>query len=132
NRAWAGKDHKGRPLMTATDDTNPWCVVLEKAIVSSGGTLSKPEFLATATDACYMRELGIPTFGFSPVTNTPILLHEHNEYLEETVYRTGIKMYESVIRALSSLEGGNHESTKKHQVYSIVHFLKHVRVCLLP
>lgn len=38
------KDHMGGPLMTATDDTNPWWGVLEKAIVSAGGALSKPEF----------------------------------------------------------------------------------------
>ncbi|KAI3952688.1 hypothetical protein MKX01_013650 [Papaver californicum] len=105
------KDHMGRPLMTATDDTNPWWGVFKKAVVSAGGTLSKPEILASTTDARYMRELGIPTFGFSPMTNTPILLHEHNEYLEETVYMRGIKIYESVIRALSSFEGGNYEST---------------------
>ncbi|KAI3939715.1 hypothetical protein MKW92_013578 [Papaver armeniacum] len=105
------KDKMGRPLMTATDDTNPWWGVFKEAIVSAGGTLSKPEILASTTDARYMRKLGIPTFGFSPMTNTPILLHEHNEYLEETVYMRGIKIYESVIRALSSFEGGNHEST---------------------
>ncbi|KAI3945884.1 hypothetical protein MKW98_023158 [Papaver atlanticum] len=71
------KDHMGRPVMTAIDDTNPWW----EAIVSAGGTLTKPEILRA----------GIPTFGFSPMRNTPILLHEHN-YLEETVYTTGIKI----------------------------------------
>ncbi|RZC64811.1 hypothetical protein C5167_008504 [Papaver somniferum] len=105
------KDHLGSPIMTATDDRNPWWGVFSKAIVSAGGTLSKPEILASTTDARFIRALGIPTFGFSPMTNTPILLHEHNEYLEETVYIRGIKIYESVIRALSSFEGGNHEST---------------------
>ncbi|KAI3834591.1 hypothetical protein MKX03_029116, partial [Papaver bracteatum] len=49
----------GRPLMTATDDTNPWWGVLEKAIV--------------------FVELGIPIFGSSPMMNTPFLLHEDNE-----------------------------------------------------
>ncbi|RZC64810.1 hypothetical protein C5167_008503 [Papaver somniferum] len=97
--------------MTATDDTNAWWGVFEKAIISAGETLSKPGILASSTDARNIRELGIPTFGFFPVTNTPILLHEHDEYLEETVYLRGIKIYESVIRALSSFEGGNHEST---------------------
>ncbi|MCL7029272.1 hypothetical protein MKW94_014036 [Papaver nudicaule] len=105
------EDHMGRPLMTATDDTNPWWGVFQKAIISAGGTLSKPEILASTTDARYMRELGIPAFGFSPMTNTPILLHEHNEYLEESVFMRGIKIYESVISTLSSFEGGNHEST---------------------
>ena len=28
----------------------------------------------------------MPAFGFSPMANTPILLHEHNEYLDVGVY----------------------------------------------
>ncbi|OVA10607.1 Peptidase M20 [Macleaya cordata] len=99
------RDHMGRPLMTATNDSNPWWGVFEKAIVAAGGTLSKPEILASTTDARYMRQLGIPTLGFSPMTNTPILLHEHNEFLKDTVFLNGINIYESVIRSLSSFEG---------------------------
>ncbi|KAI3915172.1 hypothetical protein MKW92_014951 [Papaver armeniacum] len=54
--------------MTATDDTNPWLDLFKKAIDSAGGTLSKTEILASTTDARYMRELGISTFGFSPMS----------------------------------------------------------------
>ncbi|KAI3993373.1 hypothetical protein MKX01_010116 [Papaver californicum] len=93
----------GYPLMTATYDTNPWWGVFNKAIVSAGGTLFKPEILASITDACYMREilkkfllLGSP---FSPMTNN------------ETFCMREIKIYESVIRKLLSFEGGNQEST---------------------
>ena len=73
------RDYKGRPLMTLTNDSNPWWSVFKQAITAAGGKLAKPEILASTTDARFMRELGIPTLGFSPMSNTPILLHDHNE-----------------------------------------------------
>lgn len=65
--------------MTATNDSNPWWSVFNQAITAAGGKLSKREILASTTDAKYIRQLGIPALGFSPMTNTPILLHDHNE-----------------------------------------------------
>ncbi|XVF64713.1 hypothetical protein PTKIN_Ptkin09bG0189500 [Pterospermum kingtungense] len=96
------RDYMGRPLMTLTNDSNPWWPVFKKAIEAAGGKLSRPEILASTTDARYLRERGIPALGFSPMINTPILLHDHNEFLKDTVYLKGIEMYESVISALSS------------------------------
>ncbi|XP_071685680.1 uncharacterized protein [Rutidosis leptorrhynchoides] len=98
------RDLKGRPLMTVTNESNPWWTVFKDAVETCGGKLSKPEILASTTDARYVRQLGIPTFGFSPMKNTPILLHDHNEYLKDTVFLEGIKVYESIIKALSSFE----------------------------
>ncbi len=34
-----------------------------------------------ATDSRYLRVAGYPAFGFSPMNNTPVLLHDHDEYL---------------------------------------------------
>lgn len=73
------RDFMGRPMMTRTDDWNPWWVVFKKAITSAGGKLAKPEILASTTDSRYIRRKGIPALGFSPMTHTPILLHDHNE-----------------------------------------------------
>lgn len=73
------RDNRGRPLMTLASDSNPWWSVFNQAVTRAGGKLSKPEILASTTDARFMRRLGIPTFGFSPMKNTPILLHDHNE-----------------------------------------------------
>ncbi|RWR90128.1 aminoacylase-1 [Cinnamomum micranthum f. kanehirae] len=99
------KDNMGRPLMTPTNSSNPWWSVFEQGVIASGGKLAKPEILASTTDARFMRQRGIPTLGFSPMANTPILLHEHNEFLKDTVFLRGIKVYESVISALSSFAG---------------------------
>lgn len=80
------RDFMGRPLMTPTNESNPWWGVFKKAVEAAGGKLAKPEILASATDARFARQLGIPTLGFSPMPNTPILLHDHNEVLLQLVY----------------------------------------------
>ncbi|CAN6447164.1 unnamed protein product [Victoria cruziana] len=95
------RNYNGHPLVTFVNASNPWWIVFEEAVTESGGKLSKPEILGSTTDARYVRERGIPALGFSPMMNTPILLHEHNEFLNEAVYLNGIKVYESIIRMLS-------------------------------
>ncbi|PON76353.1 N-acyl-L-amino-acid amidohydrolase [Trema orientale] len=102
------RDYLGRPLMTLTDDSNPWWSVFKEAIAAVGGKLAKPEILPSTTDARYLRQLGIPVIGFSPMTNTPILLHDHNEFLKDTVYLKGIEVYESIISTLSSFQDASH------------------------
>jgi aminoacylase len=62
--------------------TNPWWSLFEQAIISAGGKLSKPEILASTTDSRFVRQLGIPALGFSPMINTPILLHDNNEVID--------------------------------------------------
>ncbi|GMH00261.1 hypothetical protein Nepgr_002100 [Nepenthes gracilis] len=99
------RDHMGHPLMTSIDDSNPWWSVFKQAISAAGEKLAKPEILASTTDARFMRQKGIPTLGFSPMKNTPILCHDHNEFLQDTVYLKGIKVYESILVSLSSFNG---------------------------
>ena len=48
--------------------------------------------------------MGIPALGFSAINNTPILLHDHNEYLREKTYLDGIGIYEEVIASVASVE----------------------------
>ncbi|PKA55434.1 amidohydrolase [Apostasia shenzhenica] len=96
------RDIAGLPLVTPTNASNPWWTVFEQAISASGGKLRKPEILSSTTDARFMRQMGIPTLGFSPMTDTPILLHDDNEFLKDTTFLNGIKVYENVISSLSS------------------------------
>lgn len=74
-------DKFGKPVLTATDDSNPWWVLLEKAVHNAGGEVGKPEINLGTTDARYFRQQGLPAIGFSPIANTPLLLHDHNEVL---------------------------------------------------
>lgn len=73
------RDKKGHPLVTTADASNPWWVLLTEAVVKAGGKLDKPEIFPASTDARYVRKEGIIAFGFSPMANTPVLLHDHNE-----------------------------------------------------
>lgn len=72
-------DKFGKPRLTAFDASNPWWALLEDAIKNANGKLGKPEIFPASTDARYFRDLGLPAIGFSPMANTPILLHDHNE-----------------------------------------------------
>lgn len=74
-------DKSGKPVITKTDSSNPWWTLLENAVQMAGGKLGKPEVFPASTDARYFRNRGLPAIGFSPMANTPILLHDHNEVI---------------------------------------------------
>ena len=48
-------------------------------------------------------QLNIPALGFSAINNTPILLHDHNEFLNESTFLRGIGIYEDIIVELASV-----------------------------
>jgi hypothetical protein len=50
----------------------------------------------------FLRALGIKALGFSPIRKSPILLHEHDEYIDESIFLEGCDVYVTLIRALSS------------------------------
>ena len=52
--------------------------------------------------AAVLRESGIPAYGFSPMAKSPVLLHEHNEYIDIDVFKKGIDVYETLIGKLGS------------------------------
>lgn len=57
-----------------------------------------------ATDGRYIREQGIPCFGFSPIEKTPDLLHKHNEFINVEGYMKGYRIYKSIIRELADYD----------------------------
>jgi aminoacylase len=54
----------------------------------------------------YLCSAGLKAFGFSPMRRSPILLHEHDEYIDRAVFIEGCNVYLTIIRALSSQESG--------------------------
>lgn len=42
-------------------------------------------------------------FGFSPMRNSEIMLHENDEYLEESVFIEGVEVYVWLIHCLASV-----------------------------
>ncbi|KAL3092480.1 hypothetical protein niasHS_007689 [Heterodera schachtii] len=65
------------------------------------------EIFIGGTDSRYLRQAGIPAIGFSPMINTPILLHDHNEFLNEHVFLDGVKLYAKIIPRLANLKAEN-------------------------
>ncbi|XP_062081503.1 uncharacterized protein LOC133787035 [Humulus lupulus] len=106
-------DKFGKPVLTTTDTSNPWWTLLEEAIRKANGKLDKPQINIGTTDARYFRVRGLPAIGFSPIANTPILIHDHNEFLNKAEYLKGISIYESIIEAYASYdEPERNESVK--------------------
>uniref|UniRef100_A0A8C1KKJ7 N-acyl-aliphatic-L-amino acid amidohydrolase n=1 Tax=Cyprinus carpio TaxID=7962 RepID=A0A8C1KKJ7_CYPCA len=93
---------------TSTEESDPWWHAFSSTCKAMNMTLKK-EIFPAATDSRFIREEGLPAIGFSPMNLTPILLHDHNEYLNEQVFLRGIQVYERLVPALASvppLSGG--------------------------
>lgn len=88
---------------TPVDDTNPWWKNMAEVCGKRNMKLEL-EIFPAGTDGRQLRGIGIPTIGFSPINNTPILLHDHDEYLNEQVFLKGIEIYEDLIAALASTQ----------------------------
>jgi len=58
-----------------------------------------------STDARFIRQLGIPAIGFSPINFTPVLPHGHDEYLNEKIFLMGIQIYETLLKELTQIKG---------------------------
>lgn len=64
--------------------------------------LNAPSIFPAATDSRWVRlMLDAPCLGFSPIRNTPILLHDHDEFVFEDGFLEGINVYERVILGLA-------------------------------
>ncbi|EGG24895.1 N-acyl-L-amino-acid amidohydrolase [Cavenderia fasciculata] len=88
--------------MTGVTDDNTWWKTFKQSAENIGIKLV-PEIFPAATDSRFIRNLGIPAFGFSPINNTPILLHDHNEFLNEKTFIRGLDIYEQILPNLVNL-----------------------------
>uniref|UniRef100_A0A5F8H2R5 N-acyl-aliphatic-L-amino acid amidohydrolase n=1 Tax=Monodelphis domestica TaxID=13616 RepID=A0A5F8H2R5_MONDO len=96
------------PRITATDDSNPWWAEFSR-VCREMSLAVKPEIFPAATDSRYLRAAGVPALGFSPMNLTPVLLHDHNEFLNEAVFLRGIDIYVRLLPALASVPALPHE-----------------------
>ena len=88
--------------LTCVDDDDPWFSAL-KTVFRRQKVKVKPQVFAANTDARYLRQAGIPSFGFSPMPNTPILLHDHDEFLNEETFLRGIDIFEDIIETVANV-----------------------------
>uniref|UniRef100_A0A8B9HN99 N-acyl-aliphatic-L-amino acid amidohydrolase n=1 Tax=Astyanax mexicanus TaxID=7994 RepID=A0A8B9HN99_ASTMX len=87
---------------TSTEDSDPWWNAFSSTCKAMNMTLQK-EIFPAATDSRFIRAAGLPAIGFSPMNCTPILLHDHNEFLNEGVFLRGITVYERLLLTLASV-----------------------------
>ncbi|XP_047509101.1 aminoacylase-1A-like [Pieris napi] len=86
---------------TKLDDSNPFWVAFKESADKLKLQLSCRIFPG-GTDSRYVREVGIPALGFSPMNNTPVLLHDHDEFLSADVFLKGIDIYTQLIPAVAN------------------------------
>ena len=90
-----------QPLTSVAAD-DPWFSAFTRATEKHGLKIATKIFPA-ATDAVFLRQSGVPALGFSLMNRTPILLHDHNECLNEKVFLKGIDIFVDVISELANL-----------------------------
>ncbi|XP_058444394.1 aminoacylase-1A-like [Malaya genurostris] len=81
---------------TKLDGSNPYWVAFKDALDELGLKV-KPQIFPGGTDSRYIRGIGIPAIGFSPMNNTPVLLHDHDEFIHVDTYLKGIEIYKKII-----------------------------------
>ena len=86
---------------SSTCNDDPWWTAITNACKLHNINL-QPEIFPAGTDSRYLRQIGIPAYGFSPINNTPILLHDHNEWLGRDIFMKGIDILESVIKSVGN------------------------------
>ncbi|KAG1711395.1 hypothetical protein DVH05_008647 [Phytophthora capsici] len=89
--------------VTSLDADNIWWQLFQKSCARLNEKLETAIFPA-ATDSRFLRKVGVPAIGFSPMKRTEILLHEHNESLSKDTFLYGISVYTSVFKDMFSYE----------------------------
>ncbi|KAJ0175699.1 hypothetical protein K1T71_008858 [Dendrolimus kikuchii] len=87
---------------TKLDSSNPFWVAFKHAANDLNLKLDCRIFPG-GTDIRYIREVGIPAIGFSPMNNTPVLLHDHDEFLQADIFLKGIDIYVKLINAVANV-----------------------------
>lgn len=86
---------------TATDDSSIYWKAFKSAVDELGIKI-KTQVFPAGTDASYVRAAGIPALGFSPMDNTPVLLHDHDEFLKADVYLRGIEIFTKILEKVGN------------------------------
>lgn len=87
---------------TKTDGSVPfWNSLVE--VIEKMGLKLKCVTCPGATDARFVRLHNIPVINFTPILNTPLYVHAHNERVHADMYKKGIDIMEKVLEALANV-----------------------------
>ncbi|OMH84462.1 Aminoacylase-1 [Zancudomyces culisetae] len=87
--------------VTTWDSSDPFCASIEKVFEKRMIKWSKVICFAVS-DARHIRRKGIPAIGINPLTNHPLLPHDHNEYVREKDFLEAIDVYVDLISGLAN------------------------------
>lgn len=85
------------PLPLTDIQTTSWWLECFKRTFHAMNCKINWTIFPAGTDSRFLRKVGYPAIGFSPIINTPVLLHDHNEYLPVDVFLRGIDIYVQLI-----------------------------------
>lgn len=90
---------------TKTDisPSSKWWTAFSGALQAKGVSF-RPDIFPAATDSRHLRAVGYQSLGFSYMPNTPVLLHDHDEFLHENVFLEGIDVFEELVARMASVE----------------------------
>jgi len=89
----------GIPQINITD--NAWWSVFTSALDSMNATYI-PDIFSAGSDGRFFLLKNYTVIGFSPLNNTPVLLHDHNEFVNNMTLLHGVKIYEKIIQNLAN------------------------------
>jgi len=91
------------PVTSTDSKTSPWWHTFQH-VCQQMHVRPKLAIFPAATDSRFIRATGVPAIGFSPMNHTPVLLHDHNEYLNENTFLKGIDFFTELVRQLTLLD----------------------------
>jgi aminoacylase len=90
------------PFTLLTSENREWNVFQE--VARKRNVMLETEIFPAATDSRFLRQANIPAFGFSAIKKTPVLLHDHDEYLNENTLIEGIGFYVDILTGIANLD----------------------------
>ncbi|CAA92445.1 N-acyl-aliphatic-L-amino acid amidohydrolase [Caenorhabditis elegans] len=94
--------HSDLKLVTPHTRDDPFWVAFEDSLKQEKCKFTT-EVLIGSTDSRIVREAGVRAINFSPLINTPLLAHAHNEFLNEKVFLRGIEIYQTLINNVANV-----------------------------
>ena len=94
-------EHPRNDLLASPLAQDKWMQALSEGVGDSLRDVSLEfEVFPAGTDGRFIRRAGVPCIGFSPIRNTPILLHDNDEFIFEQGFLEGIDVYIQIIKRL--------------------------------
>ncbi|XP_051168209.1 aminoacylase-1-like [Leptopilina boulardi] len=94
---------KGPPTdVTKLDSSNIYWQAFKQACDENSIEI-ETRIMQGATDSRFLRALGIPALGFTPLGNTTALAHANNEYVNSNDFLKGIKILEKILLKVANV-----------------------------